>query len=137
MSNRHKAREQALQILYQMDLSGQTVEQALERFRRSFEQLPGEEIFIESLVKGVAEQKALIDDWIEQVSQNWKISRMAPIDRNILRLSAYELRFMRETPAPVVLNEAVEIAKKFGNDGSPQFVNGVLDTLSRTLEIKE
>jgi N utilization substance protein B len=128
MARRTKAREVALQMLYQVDLNpdadGRTVKSMIE-------ELLEEEDLRELawwLFSGTYEVRNLLDERISSVAQNWKLSRMAPTDRNILRLGAYEV-LHTQTPVSVVLDEAIELAKKFGTAQSATFVNGVLDKL--------
>ena len=128
MSRRSKAREIVLQMLYQVDLNpdvdGRTVKNMIA------ERLEDEETrgFAWSLFAGVMECRAQLDERIQAVATNWKLFRMAATDRNCLRLGAFEL-IHTDTPHRVVIDEALELAKKFGSDQSAQFVNGVLDKL--------
>lgn len=128
MSTRRKARELALQMLYLAD-------QNSDADARMIRALIGEQIedddlrdFAWSLFAGTMEHRAEIDQKIEAVAQNWTISRMAITDRNALRLGCFEMHYTL-TPAKVIVDEAVEIAKSFGNANSPSFVNGILDKL--------
>ena len=89
--------------------------------------------FVERLVNGVAGHLTAIDDLIGRYSLNWKVGRMARVDRNILRLAAYELAFESDVPSRATLNEAIEIAKRFGTDESGKFVNGILDRIAQEL----
>ncbi len=129
-ANRSLARTVAFQTLYQNDLNPGDLEEFAEAF---FEQeLPLHEPllrFARSLVFGTVEKTSEIDAVLSQVAQNWSLSRMTATDRSILRLAAYEILFM-DTPKPVVINEAVELAKKFGSKESAAFVNGVLDKVN-------
>jgi transcription antitermination protein NusB len=127
---RTKARERALQALYQIDVAAEGIEEALSRFWKSFE--PAEREVMtqsEALVRGVAEHRRAIDDAIEAVSVNWRLDRMAKVDRNVLRLAVYEL-LETDVPVKVVINEAIELGKKFGSEGTGAFVNGVLDKVA-------
>jgi transcription antitermination protein NusB len=127
---RTKARERALQALYQIDVAAEGIEEALSRFWKSFE--PAEREVMtqsEALVRGVAEHRRAIDDAIEAVSVNWRLDRMAKVDRNVLRLAVYEL-LATDVPVKVVINEAIELGKKFGSEGTGAFVNGVLDKVA-------
>lgn len=129
MSRRSRAREIVLQVLYQNDLNPDQAEDVRLRFvnaRLNHEVALIE--FAESLLQGVREKRDEIDQHLSQIAVNWKLNRMARIDRNILRLGAYEILFA-DTPAPVAINEAIELAKRYGNEQSSQFVNGVLDRL--------
>lgn len=126
---RREARQDAVQILYQFDLNPNlTVISAIEAFKNSFtDGKPEIDPFTERLVKGVVENLKEIDRRIEEASKNWRTNRMPAVDRNILRIGAYELCYCDDVPANVSINEMVEIAKAFGSENSPSFVNGVLD----------
>ncbi len=126
-SRRTKSRERALQALYQIDVAAQDIDDALGRFWKSFEPVEREVMdTAEALVRGVAAMRREIDDIIESASSNWRLDRMAKVDRNILRLAAYEL-LHTDVPVKVVINEAIELGKKYGSESSGAFVNGVLD----------
>lgn len=130
MSRRSRAREVALQVLYQYDLNPDTVA-PIETFVQ--QRLGGEPLLIEfaqSLIEGVQQRVELLDGHLSGSADNWSLDRMAVTDRNVLRLGAYEL-FFTDTPERVVLNEAVELAKRFGDKHSPSFINGILDRLLR------
>jgi len=128
MSRRSKAREVALQMLFQVDLNPDVRPQAVgEMIRDSLPDLDLRE-FAWQLFSGTMECRAALDRMIQQTATNWKLSRMAATDRNVLRLGAYEL-LHTDTPRGVVIDEAVELARTFGADQSPQFVNGILDRL--------
>ena len=136
MSNRHRAREQALQILYQADVAGKGAEAALELFTKNFEH-HGEDLeFVSELVKGVIDNRDTIDGRIEKHAHNWKLHRISPIDRNLLRLAIFEMTIQKTVAAPIIINEAVQIAKRFGQNETPGFVNGILDAVQRDLEVK-
>ena len=130
MSRRSRAREVALQVLYQYDLNPDTaapietfVQQRLNADRRLIE-------FAQSLVTGVRQRCTTLDRYLNQSADNWSLDRMAATDRNVLRLGAYEL-FYTDAPGRVVINEAVELAKRYGGRQSPSFINGILDRLLR------
>ena len=139
MGTRRRAREFALQILYQLDVQEQlSDEQAIGMFWKSFAATAEAEgalavdlgeiqPFAEKLVRGVREHLAEIDGQIQSVSKNWRLERMARVDRNLLRLALYELKFVDDVPAKVAINEAIEIAKRYGTSESSAFVNGILD----------
>ncbi len=142
MGTRRKAREFALQILYQIDaqeLSGAAADaQALALYWRNFASAtdgdeareidPEAHAFAEKLVKGVREHQTELDALIQKASKNWRLERMARVDRNLLRLALYELKHNSDdVPAKVAINEAIEIAKRFGTSESSAFVNGILD----------
>lgn len=133
--NRRKAREDALQILYQLDLNEDLSPQAgLFHFQTSFSSASGPvDDFTYRLVNGVTNHLKEIDQTIEGVSENWRKERMAAVDRNILRIGVYELCFCDDIPATVSINEMIEIAKQFGAENSAAFINGVLDKVKGTL----
>ena len=122
-----------MQLLYQLDLHKSDPKSAMARFwdQRDDAIDGGTHEFSEMLVTGVWDKLAEIDDLIATYSTNWKVSRMASVDKNILRLAIYELLYMNDVPFRVTLNEAVEIAKRFGTAESSAFVNGILDHVAR------
>ena len=126
---RRRARRMALQFLYQVDLTGEALEPALENFRAAFGLDPRTREFFLTRVRGVVAGKSDLDRIIQASSRNWKLERMAKVDRNILRLAVFELTSCPDVPARVAINEAVELAKDFGTDDSGPFVNGVLDAI--------
>jgi N utilization substance protein B len=131
---RTKARERAVQALYQIDVSASDLDEALERFWRSFEPVQREvRELAEQFVRGVAEHRRAIDDAIESVSSHWRLDRMAKVDRNVLRLAVFELRHCEDVPVKVVINEAIELGKKYGSESSGAFINGLLDRLAQEL----
>ena len=131
MGSRTEARECALQALYQLDTSGGDARDALRGVLSHFEEADEDTAtFAEALVRGVQSERMQIDDLIQKSSTNWKLERMARVDRNILRLAVYELLRRGDVPVRVTLNEAVELGKKFGSEESSAFVNGVLDRIA-------
>lgn len=129
MSRRSRAREIVLQVLYQDDLNTDQPEDIRLRFINArLNQDRSLVEFAEDLLAGVRQHRDAVDQRLEAIARNWKLSRMAATDRNVLRLGAYEILFT-ETPDRVVLNEAIELAKRYGTNNSSQFVNGVLDRL--------
>lgn len=129
MSTRRQARECALQMLYTFDNCAMDEKSILKCFDTI---LPVEIAYREFTVvifRGVCEHQEKIDSLIEKYADNWEIDRMATIDRNIMRLAAYEILYMKDTPVSVIIDEAVEIAKRFSNKDSSKFVNGILDKL--------
>lgn len=119
-----------MQVLYALDLSrDEGADEVFETFAGHFELPEGARAFAKELVAGVAAQQGALDEAISGCSRNWRIERMAAVDRNVLRLGAFEMRFL-ETPPQVAIDEAVELARHFGGDNSPRFVNGVLDALA-------
>ncbi|MBX3270011.1 MAG: transcription antitermination factor NusB [Sandaracinaceae bacterium] len=133
MGSRRRGREAALQMLFQIDVSGVSPEQAIQAFWSHLGPSREGEAFANDLVRGWAERREAIDGIIRDVSQHWRIERMARVDRNILRLATYELMALEDVPRRVTLNEAVELAKRFGSEGSAGFVNGVLDRIASDL----
>ncbi|MGB8932295.1 MAG: transcription antitermination factor NusB [Anaeromyxobacteraceae bacterium] len=130
---RTKARERALQALYQIDVSASDIDEALARFWRSFEPAEREvQELAEQLVRGVHRERRSIDERIEAASTNWRVDRMARVDRNALRLAVFEL-VHGDAPVKVIINEAIELGKKFGSESSGAFVNGVLDRIASGL----
>lgn len=131
MGSRRNAREIALQILFQLDVQDRLTDaQAIELFFRHLaegEHDEADRAFAERIVRGVREDLAGVDAVIGRASRNWRIERMARVDRNLLRLAVWELKHERDVPAKVAINEAIEIAKRYGTAESPAFVNGVLD----------
>ena len=144
---RRQGREFALKIIYSLQDQEEPVETILEDFWRNFRfqnDILGEPIdvaegplpyevrrFAEELILGVADNLERIDQVIEEHSTNWALDRMARVDLSLLRLAAFELLFHPETPTNVVINEAIEIGKRFGTKDTPAFVNGILDKISR------
>jgi transcription antitermination protein NusB len=132
-ARRTKARERALQALYQIDVAAEGIDDALGRFWKSFEPVEREVMTLaEAIVRGVAKHRRAIDDTIERVSLHWRLDRMAKVDRNVLRLAVYEL-LETDVPVKVVINEAIELGKKYGSESSGAFVNGVLDKVAAGL----
>ncbi|RMF87611.1 MAG: transcription antitermination factor NusB [Planctomycetota bacterium] len=127
-SRRARAREVVLQLLYQDDLNPQNNPALGQQFIK--EELPDATLrrFAEELLRGVRRNRSELDRRIASVAENWSLDRMAGTDRNVLRLAAYELLYT-STPERVVIDQAVELAKKFGTDQSSGFVNGVLDRM--------
>ena len=129
---RRKAREFALQLLFQTDFTKSAIERKdLEEFWSGKTVTPEVREFTESLVKGTLEKLDDIDMTIEKATKNWLLKRMAAVDRNILRSAAYELLYRQDIPTAVTINEALEIAKKFSSTESASFLNGVLDKLAK------
>jgi N utilization substance protein B len=150
MRKRTRAREFALQVLYEMDIAGSAheIDEALEDFWKDRTDLvltepeklvleedkkePEIRAYAEKLVRGTLEKQKLIDPMIERFAENWEIQRMACVDRNILRLATYEILHVDEIPVKVAINEAVELAKRYGEQDSSKFVNGILDRIAKT-----
>jgi transcription antitermination protein NusB len=136
MGARRTARERALQALYQMEMTAGSVHDALEAAwaAAEVETKEAEAVkFARDLVDGVIAHRAEIDRLIEQHSHNWRLDRMSRIDRNVLRLGVFELKYRPDIPKKVSLNEAVELGKNFGTEESSAFVNGLLDRVAGAL----
>jgi N utilization substance protein B len=139
MGKRRRAREAALQILYFLDSQEQPVERLLTTyftyFRDEAEGAPLDEesrTFTEELVRGVVGRRDAIDQLITRAALNWRLERMARVDRNVLRIATYELTSIANIPARVTLNEAIELAKRYGTSESAAFVNGILDKVAQS-----
>jgi N utilization substance protein B len=134
MGARHSGREAALQMLFQVEASGVTAEQAIDLYWRSFaaDADPEGRAYADDAVRGVVARDEL-DDHIRKASTHWRLERMSRVDRNVLRLGVWELAHRRDVPRAVSLDEAVELAKAYGTDESSAFVNGVLNTIAETL----
>lgn len=127
MGARRKARELALQMLYQYDLSANPPQQIVDTFEELQKSKPNTREFATKIFQGTIDNLARIDEMIVAQADNWRIARMAVVDRNIIRMSIYELLEESETPKLVIIDEAIEIGKKFGTQKSSQFINGILD----------
>ena len=148
--SRRRAREIALQVLYSIDANADVDPSAALAFY--FDRFAAEEreeaadaeegapadadqSYVETLVREVSQHRAEIDDVLGQLSRNWRIERIARVERTILRMALYELKFRNDIPARVTINEAIELAKRFGSADAPAFVNGLLDSALHTLGI--
>lgn len=127
--SRSRCRELALQFLYQAEFAGQRRAFEVARFWRHFRQGEKTPAYLLQLVEGVAAHLEELDALIAQSSEHWRLERMAAVDRNLLRLAAYELLYEPQVPPKVVINEAVELAKQYGTEDSGAFVNGILDRI--------
>ena len=136
MSRRNRAREVALQILFEDDVNPRASVEDIEQFVAARLKLPELEQFALTLIQGVRRNQHELDSLLEGIADNWSLCRMAATDRNVLRLGAYEILFT-ETPSRVAINEAVELAKRFGSANSAPFVNGILDKLIPKQEQEE
>ncbi len=138
MGARHSGREAALQMLFQLEASGVSPDQAITLFWRTFEDADPEGMaYADACVRGVADNLEAIDKRVTAASQNWRLERMSRVDRNLLRLGTWELLFRSDVPRAVILDEAVELAKSFGTDESSGFVNGVLDRIATDVGRKD
>lgn len=132
---RRKAREYALQILFQIDFKEKTIDRKdLEEFWSDKKETKEVKDFTEALVRGTLGRLEEIDKIIERVTENWLLKRMAAVDRNILRFAAYEILYRKDIPSAVTINEAIEIAKKYSSQEAAPFLNGVLDQLAKEVE---
>jgi len=129
---RRKAREYALQILFQQDIrKDKPTATILKRFWAEHDVDDEVRAFTEEIIKGTYKHLAAINEKIHACAKNWSIDRMAAVDRNVLRMAVYEILYRNDIPTSVTINEAIEIAKKFGTDDSGSFVNGILDSVAR------
>jgi N utilization substance protein B len=134
MGKRRKTRELALQILFRLDLGQENLtDKMLEGFLNDNAASEDIKEYTRILVKGTVDNTKEIDRIISEYSENWSIDRMASVDRNILRFSIYELLQRYEIPSSVIINEAIEIAKKYGTEESGSFINGILDTIAKEI----
>jgi N utilization substance protein B len=125
-------------MLFQLEASGVSPDQAIELFWRTFEDAdPEGKTYADTIVRGVADNLQGIDKRVTAASQNWRLERMSRVDRNLLRLGTWELMFRTDVPRAVILDEAVELAKSFGTDESSGFVNGVLDRIASDIGRKD
>ena len=136
MGIRREGREHALQALYSVELHPDSPREAIRLFMEAHPCKKGVKDFALGLLPGLLDNQAAIDARITEKSPNWSISRMSKIDLCIIRLATYELLFREDIPRNVTINEAIEIAKKFGSEESPAFVNGILDEIARGLPQK-
>jgi N utilization substance protein B len=135
VSLRTKSREFAMQMLFQWDMSQQEFAKLESKFWKSAKAADKTRAFANKLFEGAAKEVTALDELIAKHCENWRFERLAAIDRAILRLAIHEMK-AAETPAKVVLNEAVELAKKFSSEESGAFVNGILDSVLKSLELK-
>lgn len=133
MGARTSGRESALQMLFALEASGGSAERAIASYWRETPGDPEGRTYADQAVRGVAEELEGIDEVVRKASTNWRIERMARVDRNVLRLGAWELKTLNDVPRAVILDEAVELAKRYGSEESAAFVNGVLDRIATTL----
>jgi transcription antitermination factor NusB len=137
MGRRHRARELALQVLFHLEYSPGDPDEAFERVCGNFEVPAKARGFAKRLVLGVWENRERLDTMLRDASRNWRLERMSKVDRNILRVGAYEVAFLRDIPAKVSIDEAVELGKSYGSVDSSAFINGVLDSVFGRLDSQE
>ena len=135
MPARHRSRRRALQVLFEWDMRGESIDGAISHYYDSLyseesENKPKPDRFMEELARGTVANAQQIDSKIQAKAEHWRLERMAVVDRNILRLAIFELS-QNSVPAPVVIDEALELARQFSNDESLSFINGVLDAVRR------
>ena len=133
MGTRRQARELAMQALFYMDIRKDASEETLEYFCDCFCPSKKSRPFFRKLVNGVLGTKGQIDALVERYSQNWNISRMSCVDRNVMRIAVYEMLYCDDIPPKVSINEAVDIGKKFGTQESGAFINGIMDSIREAL----
>jgi N utilization substance protein B len=133
MTLRRKSREFALQMLFEWDMAHQKPARIMQNFWKLAHAAESTRKFADQLFEGAVTEATSSDKLVEKLSENWRLDRIATVDRNILRLAIYELRF-GTAPPKVVINEALELAKKFSSADSPAFLNGVLDAAFKKLE---
>jgi N utilization substance protein B len=134
LRKRTQARECALQILYQYEMNPESMPEIVKNFWAQQDETFPEDVrdFAEKLAIGVVERQAEIDRILEKYADNWELPRMAAIDRNVMRAATYELLYLADVPPKVTINEAVNLAKKFSQEESGKFVNGILDKINHT-----
>jgi N utilization substance protein B len=136
MKDRTKAREKALQALYQMDLVEKgELEENLAEFLKGLTMGPRVKDYAEELVRGIFKRSEEVDGLIKEFSENWSLERMVVVDRNILRIAVYELVYCPDVPYKTIIDEAIELAKKFGTEDSGSFINGILDQVAKATRL--
>jgi len=133
MGNRRKARELAIQILFNMEFNPGDPDEIYDLVYENFRPSRSIRVFSKKLVCGVRENIKYLDSIIRRSSKNWRLERMSVVDRSILRLASYEILFMEDIPHKVSIDEAVELGKKFGAEESGAFINGVLDNILKNI----
>ncbi|MBW1776550.1 MAG: transcription antitermination factor NusB [Deltaproteobacteria bacterium] len=134
MGSRRRSRELAMQALFFMDLAQCVNEDALKMYLKHFPPPEHARAFFQDLVHGVMKALPEIDALIESASDNWKLSRMSGVDRNAMRVAVYELLYREDIPPKVAINEAIDVGKRYGNQESGAFINGILDTIHLKLK---
>lgn len=137
MGIRRKARELALQVLYQMEVTHDPAPAGPDSFWGHFPSRPASRDFAQRLVAGTVEHRAEIDGSLAEAAENWKLDRMSRVDLIILRLATYELLYCPDIPLRVSIDEAIEIGNRYGSDDSPTFINGVLDRVAHANGLEE
>ena len=137
MGIRRKARELALQVLYQMEVTRDPAPAGPDSFWGHFPSRPASRDFAQRLVAGTVEHRAEIDGSLAEAAENWKLDRMSRVDLTILRLATYELLYCTDIPLRFSIDEAIEIGNRYGSDDSPTFINGVLDRVAHANGLEE
>ena len=131
MASRRQERESALKILFSWDMSGEDIKDIIDKISRHFENIPANS-YAEYLCLGVTQNIKKIDSLLSSFSRHWKVGRMGIVERNILRIAVFEIKFMEDLPNNVTINEAIEISKIYGDKESPMFINGILDAIAKS-----
>ena len=137
LRSRPPARDKALQFLFGLDFTQYAWETEIEDFWAQFPAKPGVRKYAEILIRGVCDHLDELDEEIGGALEHWSLERVGYIERNVLRIGLYELRYRGDVPSMVAITEAVELARRFGAEDAPRFVNGVLDRLRKSLEAEE
>ncbi|MFQ5720942.1 MAG: transcription antitermination factor NusB [Candidatus Aminicenantales bacterium] len=138
MGKRRKAREATLQILFQLDFNSSELTQTINHYWQDRKAFPGIREYSQWLVEGIISNQKEIDRIIQSFSKHWRLSRMAVVDRNILRMAVFELLYEKNVAPAIIINEAIEIAKKYSGQEAAVFINGILDAISKKLDsVKE
>ncbi|MBZ4662404.1 MAG: nusB [Caloramator sp.] len=134
--SRKAARELAMKLVFQMELTKESAVETINKINEldEYKNLQDQMEYIEDCVKGVDKNKQLIDEYIEKYSKGWKINRIAKVDLAIMRLALYEMLYREDVPNAAAIDEAVELAKKYGGDNSPSFINGILGNIIKELK---
>ena len=136
MPSRSRGREQALQVLYFMDIGKTSAVDALELFQTNFKSLPEDLPYARHLIEGIEKVREGLDQVIENCSQNWRMDRMPRVDRNILRMAVFEIQHCPDIPDAVAIDEAIELGKKYGDVETGSFINGILDHIVKSTDGK-
>ena len=136
MGARRKARELALQMLFQHDMSGNGPDMIISTFEELQKSKPNTREFATKIFRGTVDNLGKIDEMITAQADNWRLSRMAVVDRNIIRMCVYEFLHENDTPKLVIIDEGIEIAKKYGTQKSSQFINGILDGILKRYNLQ-
>ncbi|MBN2283618.1 MAG: transcription antitermination factor NusB [Deltaproteobacteria bacterium] len=135
MGHRRKAREVALQVLYQVDVSRIDPEEAIELYWMNFDVAENVRDFASELIRGTRNHIREIDGLIKSCSEHWSLDRMARVDKNILRMAVFELLYCEDIPPKATLNEAIDLGKEYGSENSGSFINGILDAIYSKLKV--